>query len=64
MLTSSPHRVHAFSAWQAWPLCADESPLNDLDEAESDTEDQLQEALEELLDRVDQPAPFADPGTP
>lgn len=47
-----------------WRWYADESPLNDLDEAEDSidaVDDDLADALAELLDK---PAPLADPGTP
>jgi hypothetical protein len=47
-----------------WQWYADESPLNDLDEAEDSIDamdDELADALAELLD---EPAPLADPGTP
>jgi hypothetical protein len=47
-----------------WRWYADESPLNDLDEAEDSIDamdDELADALAELLD---EPAPLADPGTP
>jgi hypothetical protein len=47
-----------------WPWLADESPLNDLDDAEGsidEIDDDVADALAELLD---EPAPMADPGTP
>ncbi len=47
-----------------WRWYADESPLNDLDDAEDSIDamdDELADALAELLD---EPAPLADPGTP
>ncbi len=50
-----------------WPWRADESPLNDLDDAESDTEfegpDELPEEVLEQLEKVAPPPdPMPDPG--
>lgn len=47
-----------------WPLLADESPLNDLDDAEDDIDALDDDFADALAERVDQPAPLADPGTP
>ncbi len=43
---------------------ADESPLNDLDEAESEADDQLlpDEVLENLTEETDPPAAIPEPG--
>jgi len=48
----------------AWPLLADESPLNDLDDAEEGIDALDDDFADALAERVDQPAPLADPGTP
>lgn len=47
-----------------WPLLADESPLNDLDDAEDDIDALDDDFADALAEREDQAEPFADPGTP
>ena len=47
-----------------WPLLADESPLNDLDDAESDIDELLDDLADAVSEQADEPAPLADPGTP
>lgn len=47
-----------------WPLLADESPLNDLDDAEKDIDELDDDVADALAERLDEPAPLADPGTP
>jgi len=62
------HLTHPHRAWPwPWPWRADESPLNDLDDAESDTEldgpDELPEEVLEQLEKVaPPPEPVPDPG--
>jgi len=63
-MLASEHLTHPH---RAWPWRADESPLNDLDDAESDTElDAPEELPEEVLEQLEKvappPEPVPDPG--
>jgi hypothetical protein len=52
----------------AWPFPtpwrADESPLNDLDDAEEDIAEVDGDVADALAELLDERAPLADPGTP
>lgn len=47
-----------------WLWRADESPLNDLDDAEEDIAELDGDAADALAELLDERAPLADPGTP
>ncbi|WP_313517012.1 hypothetical protein [Pseudomonas sp.] len=62
MIASAEQIPPFFSIPSAW--LADESPLNDLDEAEGENDDQPlpEEVLENLTEEADPPAAIPDPG--
>lgn len=57
--SGSPRPLHLPWIWRA-----DESPLNDLDDAEEDIAEVDGDAAEALAELLDERAPLADPGTP
>lgn len=62
MIVSAEQSPLFFPIPPAW--LADESPLNDLDEAEGENDDQPlpEEVLENLTEEADPPAAIPDPG--